>query len=67
MVSKGNRYIHEKEPWRQDEIDASTTLNNVSYLMQTVSDLYAPIIPEGAQKALYAIKHKEKIILYPRI
>jgi methionyl-tRNA synthetase len=67
LVSRGNQHIHEKEPWRQNSEDASVTMNNVSYLMQTASELYAPIIPDGAGKAVDAIRKGEKVILFPRI
>lgn len=67
LVSIGNQHIHEKEPWKQNQGDAGITLNNVSYLMQTASELYEPIIPDGAIKAIDAINRKEKVILFPRI
>ena len=67
MVSLGNQHIHEKEPWHQNNEDASITMNNVSYIMQTATELYEPIIPDGARKARNAIEKGEKIILFPRI
>ncbi|MBN2089017.1 methionine--tRNA ligase [candidate division KSB1 bacterium] len=67
LVSMGNQHIHEKEPWRQNSEEARITLNNVSYLMQIASELYEPIIPDGAAKALEAIQKGEKVILFPRI
>jgi len=67
MVSFGNRYFHENEPWKQEIRQSEITLNNVTYLIQTASELYEPIIPDGAHKAMEAIKNREKIILYPKI
>jgi methionyl-tRNA synthetase len=67
LVSFGNQHIHEKEPWRQSYDDACVTMNNISHLMQTASELYEPIIPDGAKKAIEAIRKGEQIILYPRI
>jgi methionyl-tRNA synthetase len=67
MVSFGNRYFHENEPWKQGIEQTAITLNNVSYLIQIASELYEPIIPEGSRKAIEAIKKKEKVILYPKI
>ncbi len=67
MVSKGNQYIHEQEPWKKEYEEASVILNNVSYLLKAASEFYEPIIPNGAKKALNAIEKKEKSILYPRI
>jgi methionyl-tRNA synthetase len=67
LVSTGNQHIHDKEPWRQKPDEAGFTMNNVSYLMQTAAGLYEPIIPDGAKKAMEAIRKSEKVILYPRI
>jgi len=67
LVSLGNQHIHEKEPWRQKPELAKITLNNVSALVQMATEFYEPIIPDGAQKAMEALRKKEKIILYPRI
>lgn len=67
MISLGNQHIHENEPWKQDVGKANITMNNVSYLMRIASELYEPIIPDGARKAIEAIQSKEKIILFPRI
>lgn len=33
----------------------------------TASELFEPIIPEGAKKAPEAIRTKEKLILFPEI
>lgn len=67
MVTKGNQYIHSEEPWKLKNDQAAVVLNNVSYLLKTASELYEPIIPDGAQKAIHAIDNKEKIILFPKI
>jgi methionyl-tRNA synthetase len=67
LVSLGNQHIHEMEPWKQSSENARTTLGNVSLLMQTATELYAPVIPDGAQKAREAMQKKERIILFPRI
>jgi methionyl-tRNA synthetase len=67
MVAFGNRYFQENEPWRQDRQDAETTLNNTSHLIQTASELYEPVIPDSAIKAMEALKKQEKIILFPKI
>jgi methionyl-tRNA synthetase len=67
LVSLGNQHIHEQEPWKQSLDEASITMNNVSFLMQTATELYEPIIPDGAKKALEAIHSGKKVILYPRI
>ena len=54
-------------PWSQDVQAAGITLNGISYLLQVASELYEPIIPDGAPKAIDALKNKEKVILYPKM
>jgi methionyl-tRNA synthetase len=67
LVSLGNQHIHEKEPWKQKPELAKITLNNVSALVQMATEFYEPVIPDGAQKAMEALRKKERIILYTRI
>lgn len=67
LLSFGNQYIHEQEPWKKDISEAKIILCNIAHLLLEASDLLEPIIPEGAVKAIEAIKKQEKIILFPRI
>lgn len=68
MITFGNQYLHEKEPWRAENAQlAPRILNNISLLMRTATELLEPIIPDGAAKALAAIRRKEKVILFPRL
>ncbi len=67
LVSFGNQYIHEQEPWRQAASGAAATLNNISVLLKSASELYEPVIPDGARRAIEAIERRRKAILYPRI
>ncbi|MBL8029517.1 MAG: methionine--tRNA ligase [Fibrobacteres bacterium] len=67
LISYGNQYIHEQEPWKKELKESHVILNNVSYLLITATELLEPIIPDGAAKAIVAIRKKEKQILYPRI
>ncbi len=67
LVSFGNRYIHETEPWRKDSDEAEEILSGVAYLLRVASKLYEPIIPDGTHRAIQAIERREKIILYPRL
>lgn len=67
LVSFGNRYIHEQEPWKKDITESKVILCNIAHLLLEASDLFEPIIPEGAQKAIDAIEQQKKVILFPRI
>lgn len=65
----GNQYIQENKPWEKDknENDIKIVLNNLSYLLFAVADLYEYIIPESANKAKEALKKQEKIILFNKL
>lgn len=69
LADWGNKYITEKEPWSKDisKEKCQTILNNLSYLLETVSHLYYPAIPISANKAKKALKNREKIILFNKL
>lgn len=69
LADWGNKYITEKEPWSKDVNiqDVQVILNNLSYLLKTVIDLYYPIIPISATKAQDALAKREKVILFNKI
>lgn len=65
----GNKYIQENKPWEKDKTnkEVETVLNNLSYLLYVVADLYKYIIPESSEKAKQALKKQEKIILFNKL
>lgn len=65
----GNEYITEKAPWSKEisEDGRSSILNNLNYLLKTVSELYVPIIPNSANKALKMLENREKGVLFEKI
>lgn len=65
----GNQYIQENKPWEKNKTseDISIVLNNLSYLLYKVADMYEFIIPESAKKAKEALEKKEKIILFNKL
>ena len=69
LANFGNKYITEKEPWKKEVTKDQCTniLNNLSYLLKKVIELYEPIIPESTQKALIALEKRERIILFKKI
>lgn len=65
VVSYGNKYINDQKPW---EVTLPTeTINNLYYLLEQISDIYEPIIPESSRKAQEALKRHEPIILFHKI
>lgn len=69
LADWGNKYITEKEPWGKDVSiqDVQVILNNLSYLLKTVIELYYPIIPISSTKAQEALAKREKVILFNKI
>ena len=69
LATFGNVYIQENKPWDKDKSQENIEriLNNLSYLLYSVSDLYEAIIPESIKKAKDALKNREKIILFDKL
>lgn len=64
----GNGYMTEQKPWEsQDKAFIEKVLNNLAYVLETVTDLYEPIIPVSAAKARAALAKQEKIILFNKL
>ncbi len=64
-----NKYIDEKKPWEKDNSSEyiQNCLNNLSYLLHKLIDLYEPVLPESCNKARYALENNEKIVLFKKI
>jgi methionyl-tRNA synthetase len=69
LADWGNKYITEQEPWEKEKEkkEVEKVLNNLSYLLKVVIDLYEPIIPISSKKAKEALKKRERIILFEKI
>ncbi len=64
----GNKYIDDHKPWLEtDNAKVELVLNNLSYLLSVVNDLYTPILPETTEKAKNALERREVIILFPKL
>lgn len=69
LASYGNEYISENQPWSKDISDneREQILCNLYYLLGKVTDLYAFIIPESAEKARHMLLNFETGILFEKI
>lgn len=69
LADWGNKYITEEEPWEKGKAkeQVEKILNNLSYLLSTVIELYEPIVPTSAIKAKKALDERERIILFEKI
>jgi len=63
-----NRYIVEKAPWKMEsQSEIALVINNLSFALARLNDLYEPIIPEAVAKARAALVNREKIVLFDKI
>jgi len=67
LADFGNKYITKEEPWTKEKEEAEKILNNLSYLLKQVAQLYEPIIPQSASRAIQCLAGKETVILFPKI
>ena len=67
LLGLGNQYFHDSEPWKKDNQECEIILNNIAYLLRKTTDLYEPIIPEGALRVRNCLDTQEKQILFPKI
>jgi methionyl-tRNA synthetase len=69
LADFGNKYITEQQPWDENKgtKEITNVLNNLSYLLKVVINLYEPIIPVSSKKADKALREKEGIILFDKI
>ena len=69
LATYGNKYIDDNKPWSKDLSPASCQLilNNLSYLLSKVIELYEPIIPVSAEKARGMLQRVEKGVLFEKL
>jgi len=67
LVSFGNKYFQEEQPWALDPKRAKLVLDNLAMLILKASTLYEPIIPKAAQMAINSVRDHRKIILFPKL
>lgn len=68
LCSFGNKYIDENKPWiSEDKEQVELVLNNLSFLLKAVIEVYKCIIPDSANKAEKALESRTPEILFPKI
>jgi methionyl-tRNA synthetase len=69
LADFGNKYITEKAPWNKElgKKECEKILNNLSYLLKVVIELYCPIVPDSCKKASLALQNRETLILFSKI
>lgn len=69
LATFGNEYITENEPWSKDKSteEVQIILNNLSYLLKVVAELYSFIIPDSSAKALEKLQNREAGALFEKL
>ena len=61
-----NAYINEKKPWEKG-VDMSQIVSDSLFVLNEVSDLLLPFLPETAEKIKKSVEDKKSEILFPRL
>lgn len=67
LASFANKYVADKRPWELETKEAAVIIADLLVIIKKIAELYVPILPETAQKALESIQNRQKIILFPKI
>ena len=66
LLSFGNKYMNEREPWKNPSTERETLDNLYSLLLNAVI-LLNPVVPNMCVKAREALMKNEKVILFEKI
>lgn len=67
IVTAGNKYIQEREPWKSDRNDYVVTLKTLHYLLLSVANYLEPVIPNKIEEVFESLQTKTKAVIFPRI
>ena len=66
LVKWCNKYINDKQPWK-DISGSWSTLLELHCILCSVTELYAPVFPEKTKEAFDSLNNLNKIVLFPKI
>jgi methionyl-tRNA synthetase len=69
IVNYGNKYFNDSEPWKEGypSYYYVEVLNNIYYLLNEVTELYYPVIPNRYEEIKKCLLEKKKVVLFPRM
>lgn len=69
LSSFGNEYITVEKPWeiKEDQNRVEMILNNLSYLLSVLIDLYEPVVPHSCEKAIEHLNKVEPVVLFEKL
>lgn len=64
-----NKYMNDNSPWEKDKElnEIEICLNNLTYLLSNLIDLYEPVIPNSCEIAKNSLLNLEKVVLFKKI
>lgn len=67
ITKLANQYITEKAPWSKDAKDVEEVLSTLYWVLEEVTLLYLPVIPNKGKQALESLHNLRKEIVFPKI
>ena len=67
ITKLANQYITEKAPWSKDAKDVEEVLSTLYWVLEEVTLLYLPVIPNRGKQALESLYNLRKEIVFPKI
>lgn len=66
LIGICDRYINEKKPW-EGKSNFSQVISDILFILDKISDLLSPFLPETSEKIRKALKSKGQVTLFPKI
>ena len=66
IATYGNKYFQDNEPWKESCVNQEV-LSNLYYLLNEVTELYYPALPQRYDEIKSCLLEKKKVVLFPRI
>lgn len=67
LVDEGNKYFNDSKPWEQQNLNFNNELSDIYFLLNEVTELYKPVIPNRYDEIKKCLADRKKTILFPRI
>ena len=69
VIRSANQYITERQPWAKDSDvkEVAITLSTLYWVLEQITLLYLPVIPNKARQALDSLYSLRKEIVFPKI
>ena len=66
LISFCDKYINKEKPW-EGKSNLSQVVSDVLFVLDSISGLLSPFLPETSEKIKLSIKNKNSNILFPKL